>query len=510
MSSATSKWAWYKVALAACLVLAVVVLSHGLGTSSLFVDETASWHAASGSLGDVFTRVRLDEVAPSTYYLLLHAWIGLGSDASEAWMRLPSMLAGVALVGAIAWLAYLVSGRLAACLAALLAALDPAILNYAQEVRAYIFAMLAVTVAVAAFLASERTESSRSWWRAPRTWWFAISLVAAVVGYSLHYTAGLVLFPLTLYVLGSRAFSRRLRIAWAVVVAVTALAWLPLLVEQLRAGHNGWLGTAEHHWGADLGQTFGAALAGRAPETPTRALIGAAIVCAGIGVAVGRSSGAPIRLVAAAAIIPPVALLAVTLFGQPAMLGRYAAAGVPFMIVALAAGAVSLGAGPLRGLGSSPGGEHPGGASRALDWRRWGVAGALLVVAWLGLAALGVRASYETIGHYADMRAVVQEIRTRIRPHDVVVGVGNDAILFSIDYYATRLLARGTPVVLVADPRTREAVRARRTLWTVTPPLSNPQLDAALGMQRYRAVAHWTFPAMQPLELVEAVPRRPS
>ena len=111
------------VALPACLLLALLVFAHGLGASSLFVDEAASWHAAAGSLRDVFTRVRADEVAPYTYYVFLHEWIYRFHDASEVWMRLPSMLAGVALVAAVAWLAYLISGRVAACVAALLAAL---------------------------------------------------------------------------------------------------------------------------------------------------------------------------------------------------------------------------------------------------------------------------------------------------------------------------------------------------------------------------------------------------
>jgi len=461
-------------ALPVCLVLALVVFSHGLGVSSLFVDEAASWHAAVGSLGQVFTRVRADEVAPSTYYVLLHEWIYRFHDDSEAWMRLPSMVAGVALVGAVAWLAYLVSGRLAASLAALLAALDPAILNYAQEVRAYVFAMLGVTVAVAAVLAAEGSVSRR------RIRWFALALVAAVAAYSFHYTAGLVLLPLTAYVLRSRALSRRLRLVWTAVLSLTALAWLPLLHAQLGAGHNAWLGTTERHWAADLGQTFGAALSGRAPETPTRLLIGAAIIGAGIGISLLRSPGTRVKLVAAYAVAPPLALLVVTLCGQPALLGRYAAVGVPFMTVALAVAAVS------------------GALPRFVA--------AALVVAWLGLEALGLHASYETIGHYADMRAVVGEVRSRIRPGDVFAGVGDDAILFSMDYYATRLLAPGTPVILASDPREQEALRARRTIWTVTPPLSSRQLHAALAAERYVAVATWTFPAMQTLELVEARP----
>jgi hypothetical protein len=50
------------------------------------------------------------------------------------------------------------------------------------------------------------------------------------------------------------------------------------------------------------------------------------------------------------------------------------------------------------------------------------------------------------------MRAAVREIGAGMRPGDVVAGVGHDAILFSMDYYAARLLSPGTPVLLDADP----------------------------------------------------------
>lgn len=90
--------------LAAILAVAGLNLTWGLGASSLFVDEVYSWRAASVPLGELFHRVRFDEVAPPTYYVFLHEWIGrLGSQA-EWVMRLPSALAGIALVGATYWL----------------------------------------------------------------------------------------------------------------------------------------------------------------------------------------------------------------------------------------------------------------------------------------------------------------------------------------------------------------------------------------------------------------------
>ena len=138
--------------------MAAVAFLWRLGASSLFIDETFSWRAAAGSFGGVFSSVHATEVAPPGYYLLLHFWIRiLGSD-SESTMRLLSVLAGVAFVAAVWWLGRELAGDAVGLLAALLAALSPLAVQYAQEVRAYIFVMLCTTVAVAAAVRAAKGE----------------------------------------------------------------------------------------------------------------------------------------------------------------------------------------------------------------------------------------------------------------------------------------------------------------------------------------------------------------
>lgn len=46
-----------------------------LGSPSLYIDEAFSWYASAGSAEELFDRVLVNEVAPWTYYLGLHAWI---------------------------------------------------------------------------------------------------------------------------------------------------------------------------------------------------------------------------------------------------------------------------------------------------------------------------------------------------------------------------------------------------------------------------------------------------
>ena len=63
-------------------------------------------------------------------------------------LRLPSAVAAIALVAAVWWLALPLGGRRAATIAALFCALSPLVLQYGQQARGYVFAMLLVTLAV--------------------------------------------------------------------------------------------------------------------------------------------------------------------------------------------------------------------------------------------------------------------------------------------------------------------------------------------------------------------------
>lgn len=196
-----------------------------LGSPSLYIDEAFSWSAAAASAEVLFDRVRVNEVAPWTYYLGLHAWI-FGFDSQDEWfMRLPSALAGVALVGVTYRSGLLVMGRAPALLAAGLTAASPLVLTYAQQVRAYAFAMLLVATAVWSALEAQRAADRRQ--RA----WLAVMVVSSIAAFWTHYTVPLVLAPLLLWVVRARWLSRRARLTATATVALGWLGVVPLMLD---------------------------------------------------------------------------------------------------------------------------------------------------------------------------------------------------------------------------------------------------------------------------------------
>ncbi|HEV2786028.1 MAG TPA: glycosyltransferase family 39 protein, partial [Solirubrobacteraceae bacterium] len=200
-----------------------------LGHSSLFIDEVYSWRASRGSLADLGDAVRYSEVTPPLYYLVLHAWLQVSGGDSETLLRIPSAVAGVALVGAVYWLGCLVAGRSAGLIAGALTAISPIVLLYSQQVRAYVWVMLALTIAVAAVIEATRERSPR---------WMLAGGSAAICAVALHYTALLVLAPLAVWLWCQRDIHVRWRVGFVAAVAAPVAALAPLALTQLGQGHQ--------------------------------------------------------------------------------------------------------------------------------------------------------------------------------------------------------------------------------------------------------------------------------
>jgi mannosyltransferase len=140
------------------LIVATGLRCYQLGTESLWVDEQFSIRdARSLKLG---TR--------PLYYLLLHLWMKLGT--SDAWLRLLSIPFSLGSV----FLTYLLARRLVseftARLAALLMAISPLCIGYAQEIRMYslsLFLTLLGTLTLAHCLERPRGINFGAWtlWR---------------------------------------------------------------------------------------------------------------------------------------------------------------------------------------------------------------------------------------------------------------------------------------------------------------------------------------------------------
>lgn len=468
---------WVLVALV--LVGASVLLSLDLGHSSLFIDEVYSWRASRGSLGDLADALRYSEVTPPLYYLLLHAWMQLTGGDSEVLLRIPSVLAGLALVAAVHWLGCLVAGRTAGLVGAALAATSPIVLLYAQQARAYVFVMLALTVAVAAVLQGTRDRSVR---------WLLVGGIAAAAALLLHYTSLLVLGPLVAW-MWREPIALRWRLAFVGALALVLAAVAPLAILQLGQGHQDASGTYASLTTFNALRIAGTPFDGRATDQLALAReLGAVVVVDALALLAFAERLRATRarwLIVVCGLLPLVVVAVFSVVAHPIALTRYTAVAAPFIVVAIGAVVAQ--------------------AQQAL-------AAALLVGALIASGAALV-AAQRADGRNPDTRTALATVAGSWHEGDVVASVGLLGFDGALSYYGDRYLPPGAREVLpfatledvVADSRIVDAVIAGHALWLVAdPPASAARLRAALGPFDYRVTAARTFAGNAPVQLVRA------
>ena len=126
------------VALGIVIVIGLALRLRDLGTRSLWVDELFSVGLAAQHPSTILTVLYGEEANMALYYAFMFVWVRLvGADADEAWMRLPSVLFGVAGL----WALYRLGSRLdrpaTGLVAAALAAVNAYHIEMSQEARAY-------------------------------------------------------------------------------------------------------------------------------------------------------------------------------------------------------------------------------------------------------------------------------------------------------------------------------------------------------------------------------------
>jgi mannosyltransferase len=218
-------------ALGALLVLAALVRFIGIGSQSLWLDEGVTAELVRLPFGDMLSTIPKSESTPYLYYVLLWPWAKL-FGYGEAGLRSLSAVAGVVTVAAIWAGARALAGRWAALAAGALAALNPFLVWYSQEARAY--ALLAMFCALSFWLfarALQRPDGPALAW-----WALASSLALAT-----HYFAAFTILPeaIALAVLAGRTR------AWALAcgaIGLAALALTPLAAQQRRGGGADWIG----------------------------------------------------------------------------------------------------------------------------------------------------------------------------------------------------------------------------------------------------------------------------
>jgi mannosyltransferase len=231
-------------ALAALMLLAAALRFATLRTQSIWFDEAATWELTRLPFGELLHHVAKQESSPPLYYVLEWLWTR-AFGAGAAGLRSLSALAGTLTVG----LAYALGARAAGegapprdgaaggggaglaappCVglaAAALVAVNPLLVWFSQEARAYALVVLLSAGALLAFLRA-CDEPQRARWLG---WWALLGALALAT----HYFAAFVLAPQAVWLVW-RHPRRRAALAAAGALLAAAAALAPLALEQRR------------------------------------------------------------------------------------------------------------------------------------------------------------------------------------------------------------------------------------------------------------------------------------
>jgi uncharacterized membrane protein len=407
----------------------------------IWVDEAISVHQAQLSLPDMLDDLRDTDNHPPLHYLMLWGSLRLFGDGELA-VRLPSILAGTALVPALFLAGRELFDRRAGLMAAGLGTIAPLLVWYSQEARMYVLVMLLATLAV---WAQMRVLNDGR-----RRWWFAYGAFAVALVYTNYFA----LIPIAIQQLGFglAAWRRAQRaepvrelligywVTWvAIVAAVAPLA--PFAFDQFH--HNeatgfsnapsaGSAGGAEGSsasvyavisnlaWGV-WGYHANATMLSIAALWPLLMLVSLLLL--------GKGRSPATMLVLALALGPVLVLLVVGLAKRELFEVRYFAAAAPMMLLLLAR------------------------AVSAPDTRRGPAALATVALVASLLAGLADQQLSRNPRDF-DFRGALTEVRERARPGDTILfapGYLRDVV----SYYTPGLEQEPLPRAGEGQPRGR-------------------------------------------------------
>ncbi len=291
---------WIVVGLTA---LAAVLRFATLGVQSYHHDEivTASRILRAG-FGHAMHEVWVSESTPPVYYALAWVWTQL-VGTGEFGLRSLSAAAGVATVPVAYLIGVELRGRRAGLWGAALVAVNPMMLWYSQEARAYALVALFGALSILYWLRAERSGARRDF-----VWWGVWSGLAL----GTHYFVAFPILAEALMLLRRRG---RASLGGIGIVAACSLALAPLAIHQMSSGHADWIGnfTLGHRL-AETAATFVTGetgdIIGR-PERPWLAFVPLALSLVALALLLRRDEGRerraaarPLLLVAAGIGIP--------------------------------------------------------------------------------------------------------------------------------------------------------------------------------------------------------------
>jgi 4-amino-4-deoxy-L-arabinose transferase-like glycosyltransferase len=409
------------VLLLAILALALALRLFGLTYHSLWLDESVSVKWGRMATGDILahtTNMR-EDAHPPLSYLALHAWIRVFGDGEES-LRGHVAVLGFLLVILVYLLGKELAGRRAGLIAGLLAAINPYLIWYSQEVRMY--ALLGTLTAASAYCLWRGLETGRL------RWWGCY--VLAAVGGIYTSIIGVLVVPFHgLAVLLSLRGQRKNAAGGLIAVALVSLAFVPLAMVAWQA--SGVI-TTERAAPTILSLLTTAPVILLLRQVPSGwqllAVPGVALAVVGILWATRRNLRRGLFLILYL-VVPLALIFALSVWRLPIF-------GPPYIIIAAAPLllAVALGVEAL--------------------WQRRRAAGAAALCVLCLISLVGVRYDWDRSMGKEDWRAAAQYITAHAGP--------NDAIL-AMPYYASLPLSyyyRGPLPILqpFSDPVKAEAI----------------------------------------------------
>ncbi len=255
-----------RFALLIILLLAFSLRVYRLDGQSLWYDEAVTAHVASQGISEL-TRWTADDIQPPLYYYVVAGWSRL-AGRGEWSLRFPSVcfsLLTVALLWSLARRLFGAgrAGQIAGLIAALLAAISPLYVYFAQEARMY--AQLTFLCALAGYAllratddrrwtTDERSRSSVVGRRSSVVWWLTFVLASVAALYT-HYFAAFLLLAYGVCVIlacipgliqpESRGRAARQLVVFggaALAVVALYLPWLPAMLTRYRVDSSYWQG----------------------------------------------------------------------------------------------------------------------------------------------------------------------------------------------------------------------------------------------------------------------------
>jgi mannosyltransferase len=462
-------WRW-GIAVAGVAGLALWLRVHTLTLQSLWFDEVLTAIGAQNLAWVLYTPQIFGH--PPLQYLV--GWAVGGSAADEWWLRLPSLVAGVATVVALAGLGRRLLGPATGLMAALALSLSPFHVEISQLARPYALFLLLTVLSVGALMRALDRQRARDWL------WFSALLALSLYTHYLALPVFLLEAVTASVVLARRRWHGSVSAALSFAgAAVLLLPWIPVLRR---------LGSAQ------IGQ-------GELPALYLHGLLTRVFIPQFLGPGMGTVVG--LGLVACAlwslrrrpdlvlvtalwVALPPLVLWV----AQPAhfIAGRHLAFLLPIVMLLLGHGIATVAEAGARTV------RRLGGAERSHQRLGAALAAALVVIAWGTPTAGGLRHYYHGRAG-ADWRTVASLLDRMIPENDrVVATVG--AVYPLRHYWSLRveeLASAGFPGAPRLDGR---------RCWVVThagrdrPPELTAWLDAH-AVRVGEVPASWSLPGLE-------------